>query len=368
MNSKSELGGRIPSLDGLRALSIMLVLVGHSAETLPESTPSWFKSLWLFFAKGSLGVDVFFVISGFLITTLLMWEFNTTGAISLRNFYFRRVLRIFPAFYFYIFVICILNYLGMLDLSRTTIISAALYLWNYKHYWDHSRSDSEWFLGHFWTLAVEEQFYLFWPLAVARFRKVNVLIWIAIGLILLEPPVRLLCYFFDPFSRPQNGIMFHTTADVLMFGCAGALLFPHERFQRILDTLDRWRAPIVAMLVLFVLSPTLQSRYHAAYSHSVGLTLDSLCILCVVLWAIRHAGSHVGRLLNSRIFVHVGIISYSLYLWQQLFLTARNTSLAGSFPLNLVVTFAAAEFSYFAIERPFLGMRRRAHSPLERVA
>src|SRR5258708_24034240 len=116
----------IPSLDGLRGISILLVILGHARET--RSFPSWIPS----FAKdhAALGVQIFFVISGYLITTLILDEERKTGTISLKLFYARRTLRIFPPFYLYLFVLTIGVWTGMLQLPKYNLLFAAAYLMN----------------------------------------------------------------------------------------------------------------------------------------------------------------------------------------------------------------------------------------------
>jgi len=158
-------GSRLSSLDGLRAVSIAGVLLAHaSASTDGASETGLLKVAE---RAGSLGVLFFFVISGFLITTLLRREIEKTGRIDLRGFYLRRVLRIFPAFYTYLAVIAGLTASGVLNISAGELTAAGLHVWNYSGLWGARTVDGGWFLGHFWTLALEEQFYLVWPLSVA---------------------------------------------------------------------------------------------------------------------------------------------------------------------------------------------------------
>jgi peptidoglycan/LPS O-acetylase OafA/YrhL len=145
--------GRIPSLDGLRGICILLVLAAHVSETsnLPQ----------LFFVGGlaPIGLVVFFVLSGFLITTVLMTEHSRAGRISLKNFYLRRFLRIFPVAYLYIAVIALLSFWGVIGLRPHDLTFAVSYLMDFHH-------DRSWYLGHLWYLTVEEQFYLVWPVTV----------------------------------------------------------------------------------------------------------------------------------------------------------------------------------------------------------
>ena len=153
----SEAGGsRIASLDGIRGISILMVLVAHLSGT--KNFP-FTELMHQIGDLGNLGVRVFFVISGFLITSLLLHEVKKTGTISLKGFYLRRTFRIFPAFYAYIAIMGVAWALGWIPLRAADVIHASTYTVNYAH----GRS---WYIGHIWSLSVEEQFYLLWPAAL----------------------------------------------------------------------------------------------------------------------------------------------------------------------------------------------------------
>lgn len=151
---------RIKSIDGWRAIAIIMVLLGHAYETIP----AWLSQnrLLHYLGNGQLGVRIFFVISGYLITKLLIIEKEKNGDISLKDFYLRRVFRIFPVFYLYIIVLILLKIFLVPNIfsSYLLVISAALYLWNYKQYISIPETgNGYWFMGHFWSLSMEEQFY-----------------------------------------------------------------------------------------------------------------------------------------------------------------------------------------------------------------
>ncbi|MGO8707695.1 MAG: acyltransferase family protein, partial [Terracidiphilus sp.] len=207
------------SLDGLRAVSILMVLLGHLSGT------SGFVRLN--FGIGDyahLGVVVFFVISGFLITTLLMHEYDQHGRISLKLFYARRSVRIFPASYGYLTVIGILWAIGILHLTWSDIVHGITYTMNFAPV-------RSWQVGHLWSLSVEEQFYLLWPFTFALLgrRKGT---WTAFGVLLLGIAGR-------AFNRavligtPLHDLeMFPMVADSLAAGCLLALLREQLEKQR----------------------------------------------------------------------------------------------------------------------------------------
>lgn len=149
--------GRIAALDGLRALAVALVLAGHGVDAyLPQHD----ASLWLApLVNASLGVRLFFVLSGFLITSLLLREQQRRGGIDWRAFVLRRSLRIWPALYAYLLVMILLSQLGVLAISTGQFFAAATFSWNYAALWVRDgTSQGAWFLGHLWTLALEQQF------------------------------------------------------------------------------------------------------------------------------------------------------------------------------------------------------------------
>lgn len=148
--------GRIPCLDGLRAISILLVLGFHASGTEGFPSSEWLRSL---LRHGGVGVDVFFVISGFLITLLLFREQDRTGRISLCKFYIRRSLRILPAMFAYLAFVALLQAMGIASLSTIDWVVALTYTANFHGTFSHSAQPIE----HLWSLSVEEHFYLIWP-------------------------------------------------------------------------------------------------------------------------------------------------------------------------------------------------------------
>jgi peptidoglycan/LPS O-acetylase OafA/YrhL len=337
---------RIASLDGLRAVSIILVILSHCDLSLPSNTFGTVIEDSL--RNGALGVSIFFVISGFLITRLLLVEHRETGTIDLRAFYLRRVLRIFPAYYLNLFVLLVLAAVGLIIVDPTCWLSSAFFLRNYATPPEHHH---DWLTVHFWSLAVEEQFYLFWPTAVvlcglAGARR------LALLLVATAPLVRVVSYFLLPSMRNEFGFFTHTRMDTLMFGCLAALLRDEPAFKAVLARAYRCWLPALALAFLAFFSAELERRLGRPYYLTVGWSLDGLAITLVVLWSIDHADGWVGRALNSRPVVHLGVISFSLYLWQQLFLSLHR-------PWSPLAALLAAEASYRLVEQPLVALRRR---------
>jgi peptidoglycan/LPS O-acetylase OafA/YrhL len=334
---------RIPSLDGLRAISIGLVLIGHLSGTRYFPLP---KSIGDFFSLAEVGVIVFFVISGYLITTLLLQEVAMTGRIHLLKFYFRRTLRIFPPYYALIFVLILLRGVGLIALSNHDVFHALTYTTNYF-------APQGWYLGHTWSLAVEEQFYLLWPAVLLWLGKRRA-VWAAASLLLLCPLVRVFS-IFHLFHRPDSAA-FEMVADSLACGCLLALwrerLHQQSWYWRVLN------AKLFALLPLAIIGVSALHHSPKIY-YSVGLSFINIGTAVCVDWCITWHDSWVGKWLNTRWIVFVGVLSYSLYLWQQVFLNRAATTIITTFPLNLVLTILAALASYYLIEAPALRWRQR---------
>jgi peptidoglycan/LPS O-acetylase OafA/YrhL len=328
---------RIPSFDGLRALSILLVLLGHASGT--RNFPIQDMILTSYYANAA--VQVFFVISGFLITTLLLREREKTGAIGLKNFYVRRSYRILPAAYAYMLVATAVFYV---TIRPTEIALAFTYLSSYVLH-------PSWVMGHLWSLSVEEQFYLIWPAAMAistAFAR-----RLALCTFVIDPVLRVA---LATAGRPQGTYSFFPlVADALATGCLLAL------FQPALDKhrgFFQWRGFLLIWGLTFTLP--LMAEPHARFYLFAGMTILHVGIaLC-----IQNAMVMRYRLLNATVPVWIGTISYSLYLWQEPFLNPYYRSWFTAFPANMMLALLAAIASYYGVERPILRLRdRRVPAP-----
>ena len=238
---------RIASLDGLRAIAIGLVLAEHGGVAFTDASSHWWAAPLI---NGGFGVRLFFVLSGFLITGLLIREQERYGRISLRAFYVRRILRIFPAFYLYLGTVAALAAAGWIAVSGSQILAAGTYTWNYLERWQPGGpAEGIWFLGHLWTLSLEEQFYLVWPgvIVLAGWRSAR---RAALLVPLAVPVLRVLLYVAFPAQRGQLGMMFHTGIDSIFIGCAFALW--HEQ---LVVRLEKRSYMLGAALFAFIVSP-----------------------------------------------------------------------------------------------------------------
>lgn len=329
---------RIPSLDGLRALSIGMVLFAHCSGT--RFFPSFV------FARrelGNLGVRVFFVISGYLITTLLLNEMEETGRISLKWFYIRRALRIFPAAYVYIAVMFLLTAGGWLSLNTGDFLHAITYTVNYQEV-------RPWYTIHLWSLSVEEQFYFLWPatlLFAGRRRGMQ----IAASMMVIAPLLRILTPIVFPSLEWSTGASFQTNADALAAGCVLAGIRQWLASKSVYLAFQKSYAFLLvpSVIVLAVAFPSMPGKF-PVLNTAIALIVDR---------SIRFEFDWVGKILNWKPVAFAGVLSYSTYLWQEPFLNRLSNSPLCWFPINIAMLSAAALGSYYLVERPFLNLRKR---------
>lgn len=338
---------RLPSLDGLRAVSIAFVVAGHILGAALSAAGNGNARYWEIIANGSLGVFIFFVISGYIITLLLLNEFESTRAIDLGRFYGRRAFRILPPLYFYILFLFATAGLTGISITLGQAVSSAAFVQNMSPWADG------WVLEHTWSLSVEEQFYLLWPIGLLltmRRSGRTAAIKLATALIIAAPLFRLTLFglFHGTFIEKHVTSLLPARMDALMFGCVTALASGSEWFEFLYRQISRiwWYLPIQVVLI----SGFLGVRYGNYYTLSVGQTLDGVCVAAFLVWCLRNSQSMVGRALNSWPVVHVGIISYDIYIWQTYFLHAANQTVFGRLPWSLFAILCISEFSYFVIE------------------
>ena len=347
---------RIPSLDGLRGIAILLVLIGHGGYALPHGL----APILPFAGNGLLGVSIFFVLSGFLIYSLSVRELEKTGSFDWRQFYLRRVLRIFPCFYFYLLVLVALMAANWLTLTQPMLFSAATFSLNYRHLWDHGTELYDYFvIGHYWTLALEEQFYLTWPLLMLLFLRKRLLPALVL-IIALAPVMRFICYYVTPGSRAQLTMMFHTAFDSIAAGVLLAELLRRPAFRTKLEQIARqglWLG--ASLLFLFIFSPLLTAQFLGSYLMTIGRSLELAAICLIITAAISFPGTWLYKILNWRPLAWLGVLSYSLYVWNNLFLYSAGRWTVNQFPFNYLCLFATAIASHYLIEKPFLNLKDR---------
>jgi peptidoglycan/LPS O-acetylase OafA/YrhL len=336
---------RIPSLDGVRALSIGLVLIAHMAGTRHSPDLAWIE---MFGDIGNLGVRIFFVVSGFLTTMLLYRQIERTGRLSVSAFLLRRALRILPAFAVYIGVIAVATGSGLLVVNARDLLSAMTFTVDF-------RANRSWYVGHLWSLSVEQQFYLCWPLLLALAGRSR-MGWVAAAGLGIGPISRVVLHVCAPEWRNTVGECFPTVIDALASGSLLAAfhdqLTASPRYLQFLRSKVLILTPLAAIALNVVLP-------HIAFSYTVGQTLLNALIALMLHRVMLVSESAGARILNTGPLVAFGALSYSLYLWQQPFLNRQSDLFIAAFPLNIGLALGAALLSYHFIEQPALKLRGR---------
>lgn len=347
----------LPSLDGLRAIAVFSVVFYHFG--LP-------------YINGGLGVLIFFVISGFLITWLLLKEEQRWGDVSLKLFYLRRTLRIFPAFYAYWALVVI--GLGMILGKRIDWPQAVASFFYVGNYYQALFGDPNTGLSHTWSLAIEEQFYLLWPLLFIASRnekgRIRLLVTAILSVWVYRAVLRLV------FNVHQGYIYeaLDTRADHLLIGCLLATLLFHGRAVSLWNALTGRVGYLWVTLSLLGASSIASSIAGVLYRDIVGFIVDPLLTSVLIVQALAFSGSTASWMSWSWV-AFPGRISYSIYLYQQIVLDPVKKLFAG-FPMlvqlvmSILCVVAVAALSYYVIETPFLrlkdrwGKRRKSEKPL----
>lgn len=348
MAEGTRLPAHIPTLDGWRALAIVAVICFHG-RFLFFPHPSIVRSISEY---GYLGVDAFFAISGFLICTLLIREYDANQSINLRDFYIRRFFRIIPPYVAALAGISLVAWLGFIHLQSWEIPSCLLFLRNYEPTVAPPGGPYDpygFYTVHFWSLSLEEHFYLIWASLLALLKPRR-----AVKAALILAATVVLWRFVDGHYQimhrlipsAEMGTRTDSRLDALLWGCVAALLFP--RIQSMFShRLWSW-AWIPLSLYLVVLE-----RYH------LPLFQLQLALLfpCLLMSTVLFPRSALGRVLELPWVRWIGALSYSIYLWQQLFLqpprgTGSLEHTSGfyrlqQFPFNILCILVCACLSHY---------------------
>lgn len=329
---------RIPSLDGLRGLSIWAVMLAHASAHFVRSPLLAHRLHDIFSPLAYFGVTTFFVISGFLITSLLLKEEVSTQRIDLGRFYRRRATRILPAALFYITVVLLL---------ANVSVSQAVYALTFTTSYFFDRAALP--LQQLWSLSVEEQFYMLWPLLFCFGNKVaKRSCWM---IVFASPVIRLM---LKHYGYAQSAHLAPAIADSLAIGCLLAFYQTQVRAFA--------RRHLVATPVFLTLCASTVLLGGIVYRWDVVSAWGIVPCLQAVM--ISTAIERKDRILNAGPLVWSGLVSYSLYLWQQPFLVFDGP--LNSFPVRTALTCLMAYLSYRVIEQPALNFftpRRNVPSP-----
>jgi len=344
--------GHIKGLDGIRALSVVLVVVAHSG----------FNKI----VPGGFGVTVFFFLSGFLITTLLQKEFERKNEISYLNFIIRRVLRIFVPFYFVYLLLLLLNLFGLYPASFTLdgVLSQLLFYTNYYKIY----GDSEHLLngtGVIWSLAVEEHFYIIFPLLFIYFVKKNIsyLFYFSIFLCFVILFWRLFLSFYITDSA-RFYLATDTRFDSILYGVILSLfMYKNKMFKIITDNrLNKFDFFVISLSIVLLLFSFLYRD--EVFRNVFRYSIQGLSLIPLFYYVVTRPEHYFFSWLNSHILIKVGLFSYMIYLVHVPIITVLKNYLG--FEDGIVLLFFTAFLAYYwslisykYLERPVLRLKNK---------
>jgi peptidoglycan/LPS O-acetylase OafA/YrhL len=359
--------GYVPGLDGVRGIAILFVIGNH----IP------LRSFHSLLPGGFAGVDIFFVLSGFLITTLLLEEFDNTGSISLRKFYLRRALRLGPALLGLLIVLCASSFL-LYDKARAqqnciNSVIALFYISNWVRVFTHNQLG---LLAHTWSLSAEEQFYLLWPIVLLTLlrlsKKRRYIVAVAAAVTLLSwladiHYTRLLASERRSYLHLCFGL--DSRACTLMVGCILAVIMSSARMtdntKKTVQNFLVVMAPLsLACLIAFAVYENLIGRSFFYYGFPVIAVLTAALILDVLV----SPRSVIKRILEMKWLIWLGSVSYGVYLWHWPIFAGMNEFGYKGWTVVLIgapVTFLIVVVSYYAMEKPILEWKKRFSSSNE---
>ena len=338
----------IKGFDGLRAISISFVILSHLGifSLLPES--DFFRNrFWLLFS-GETGVLVFFNLSGFLISFILIREKINTGNINFKTFFIKRFLRLLPPYIMFSFSILVLKFIGLLNFTMEGFFMAFLYCYNYaptKFYHDE--------LVHTWSLAVEEQFYLIWPFIINQINIKKTFIFISMFVSICVIFLFLIrSEYFITFRRPDR--WFIPSAAAILIGATAAIAINYEKV--LISNFFKSKYSLVFGILIY-LYPIFCIKYFLFLSPIIM----SLGISSLIGWIYYHQNSKITNILNLKTIRYIGKISYSIYVYQGLFLKNGPGSnlFIQQFPQNFILTMLTAIISYEFLEKQFLKLKNK---------
>ncbi len=356
----------IKGLDCLRAIAIILVILDHSNDRRgpdPDEATLTGLAINIFLPTGSFGVNLFFVLSGFLITTILLnqKEQNTPFLFTIKNFFFRRALRIFPIYYLSLALLFTINYPDI----RNNILWLLTYTSNIEIYRHHSWNA----FSHSWSLSVEEQFYLIWPwiilLIPVKYIKHTMVILITTG-IMSRIWVTKVDHGFDYLLVSDCADAFGTGGLYAYLALVPGRL---SRFQNFL------KLSLPVSLLLYIYWKSGDYFHYTPHFYFLSRTVDAIISISVIHYAIHCKQRNISRyIFENRLLIWIGTMSYGLYLyhypieWLYDLYMGKLVEKGASpvlndfyiaFGLKLIILFCITYVSYEYLEKPLLQRKDR---------
>jgi peptidoglycan/LPS O-acetylase OafA/YrhL len=344
----------LPALDGMRALSILMVLVAHLG----------FDRI----IPGGLGVNIFFFISGLLITNLLLVEFEKKRKINLKNFFIRRILRLYPPLLVMILIVCLVPVLNK-NLTVKELFAAIFYFENYffiNNFYEISNHVMQNKFRIIWSLSIEEHFYLVYPFIFALVvKRKTALIAATSVIILIALFSRIYIAYIYGANAYSDAYTYSATlcrADSIMFGCLSSVLIyfdPKKLYVKFASLIPVF---LFAFVILFHSLIYRNEFYRQTFRYSLQ-SIAIMLIIPAILYSSRYIG--LNKILSSKPLVFIGKLSYSLYLFHPLtyILVATYVTHKVRSPLYCVAglagAFTLALLSFYLVEKPIMSLRRK---------
>ena len=360
MGSRQFSSNYIPALDGIRGIAILLVMLFHVGNPI--------------FKGGFIGVDVFFVLSGFLITSLLLNEYDKNFNINLKYFYARRILRLAPALLVLLITITLIS-IFILEYNQTkdNLYSVLITLF-YSANWVRAFNLYDLgYLNHTWSLSIEEQFYIIWPfllitlLRIIKSRKhvLNIVIFLSVASWILRIILQFKGYDAD---RLYNGL--DTRADALLTGCVLSLILSSNlidfRREKVSSCIKYLGMSAIISYILILLNISWSSKLYFYFLAFLIQILTAFLILHILL----PGDNYLKKVLTNKPLVWIGSISYGLYLWHDPvyeMIRMQGYSLWTIALLGITITFAIASLSFYFIEKPILKLKSKFTTTLPKT-
>lgn len=329
-----------PALDGLRGCAILCVLAGHLG--------------WPVFG----GSVIMFPLSGFLITSILLKHRQKAGSIKLSSFYAKRFLRLIPAL---VVMLILINIIAALarpaeasGLQSDTLYSL-LYAANWSHVWGTAQTL---YLAHLWSLSVEEQFYLMWPLVLIIVREARSLVLVCACIAVMSWAVRV-----NALAAYGQGIAYLSTfarLDGLMLGAALAALLATPAYESLVRLTQQyrqlWRVCVFSACFVLIVCLHVFGGY-MPQTLVVGMTIVSLCAVLIILACVLPQQTAIAHILSHPVLTHIGKISYGIYLWHYPLILLMEENRIAAAALSIL----AGQISFYLIEQPVMHRQMSLH-------
>jgi peptidoglycan/LPS O-acetylase OafA/YrhL len=356
MTAKSN--GYFPSLDGLRAISIILVYLSHLLVCSKLYTISPIP--------GGLGVTIFFFISGFLITNLLIAEFEKDHKINLKLFYIRRILRLYPPML--LMMICITTFLLSQRVFLFKEIMAALFYYENYFLAYHLHYDSKYYI--LWSLAIEEHFYIIFPFILYYLlRKPKLLFGTMVILTIIPLLLRFIIvnhYNANEVSDNYTYLLTHYRFDSILYGCLTSIII-NSRYSNKYFKFISAKPVYITALIVFCITMLLRNEF---FRQTIRYSLQGLSFMCLIpLVVYNKKFDFFKRVLSTEGMVLVGKLSYSIYLFHYAVIKILEyfvfTNTVTYIIVNIVLSAALSLASYFYLEVPIMRIRKRFGSTVK---